>query len=170
MSTSTQSSTGLTLEQKLELASSINATEPDYHSPPESVGLRQNLSPLHRASCWGFEDVVQALITDGADLAETDHKGETALHKAARFARLAAAVTLLKNRCDVHAVDHLGMTPLHWAALNGNAQLTRLFLLHQADIHIRDNYAGGMTAREMAELMGHKHVLAVMKKYRWASQ
>jgi ankyrin repeat protein len=97
-------------------------------------------------------------------------KGETALHKAARYARLAATVTLLKNGCSIDAVDHLGMTSLHWATLNGNAQLTRLFLLHQADITIRDSYAGGMTAWEIAELMGHKPVLAIMKKYRWASE
>lgn len=170
MSQSSASLTGLTLDQKLDLIAPAYATRSVRESIPESVGLRRNLSPLLRASCWGFEDVIQALIADGADSKEADDKGETALHKAARFAHLAVAVTLLRNRCNVDAVDHLGMTPLHWAALNGNTQLTRLFLLHRADVNIRDNYAGGMTAREMAELMGHEPVLAIMQKYRWASQ
>lgn len=158
------------LNEELEYVSPAYCDSFDAEMCPSSVGNRQNLSPLLRASCWGFEDVVKQLVDDGADVYERDVKGETALHKAARFGHLATAIALLRSGCELDVRDNLGMTPLHWAALNGNAQLSRLLLLHQADTKIRDHYAGGMTAKEMAELMGHNSVLRIMEKYRWASE
>ena len=160
--------TNVPLSERLEAIAPSYAVQADGDGSPQSVGDRHNLSPLLRASCWGFEDLVLSLIADGADIAETDTKGETALHKAARFAHLTVAIALLRKGCNVDAMDCLGMTPLHWAALNGNTQMTRLLLLHQADTSIRDNYAGGMTATEMAELMGHESILGIMQKYQWA--
>lgn len=164
------SSTQLPLNEKLEIVLPAFTNQIQGDSSPNRVGERQNSSPLLRAACWGFEDVVRAMLDDGADLADSDVKGETALHKAARFAHLSVAIELLRHDCNVDSVDNLGMTSLHWAALNGNAQLTRLLLLHNADITIRDSYAGGMTAREMAKLMRHDSVLAVMDKYRWTAE
>jgi ankyrin repeat protein len=164
------SSTNLALNESIENIVPAYAERNLGESTPKSVGDRHNLSPLLRASCWGFEDLVRELIKDGADMSDADLKGESALHKAARFAHLSVAIELLRNNCDVNPIDNLGMTPLHWAALNGNAQLTRLLLLHNAKVTIRDLYAGGMTARKMAELMGHDAVLGVMDKYRWVSE
>lgn len=128
------------------------------------------LPPLLRAAAWGFEDIIAQMIEAGANLAETDTKGETALHKAARFAHLPIAARLLRKGIKVNAKDALGMTALHWAAIGGNVQMTRLLLLHHADPDARDHYAGGMTPGEMAQLMGHDVILDVVERYRWVNE
>lgn len=130
--------------------------------------VSSSMSPLLRAASWGFDEIIQKFIDKGSDLTETDLKGETALHKAARFAQLSVAVRLLRAGVEVDAVDRLGMTALHWAALNGNVQLTRLLLIHQADPTLQDYFTGGMTPGEMAQLMGHDIILDILERYRWA--
>lgn len=150
---------GLSPEAHLDLLSICSS---DAHQS-------NNLSPLLRAASWGFEEIVDKLIDVGADIGEADGKGETALHKAARFSQLSIAIRLLRAGAEVNAVDCLGMTPLHWSSLNGHVQLTRLLLIHQADPSMRDYYAGGMTPGEMATLMGHDSILELYEKYKWAS-
>lgn len=55
---------------------------------------------------------------DGADLAEQDERGETALHVAALMSSPAAVVLIASNGAPVNAEDSLGRTPLVGACAN----------------------------------------------------
>eukprot|EP00965_Chrysotila_dentata_P121864 4028123-Pleurochrysis_carterae.AAC.1 len=52
---------------------------------------------LHWAAACGHTDVVDALISAGADGSATDAKGETPLHRAARLGRTEAVKRLVKS-------------------------------------------------------------------------
>ena len=132
----------------------------DANDEPRNFG---DLPVLHRAACWGFDDVVNDLIQEGADPDEMDSQGETALHKAARLGNLEAAQALIENDADVSLADSLGMTALHWAALTGSLPMVDLLLSHGANVDARDYYAGGITPRQIARMMGHTEIVEMMQ-------
>lgn len=123
----------------------------------------RQLPELHRAACWGFADVIEDLLADGAEVYEVDADGETALHKAARLGQYDAAKALIENGADVNQRDGMGFTALHWAALTGNVEMTELLMANYADVHARDYVAGGITASGIAKLMGYAEVSEVLK-------
>lgn len=123
----------------------------------------QQLPTLHRAACWGFDDVVVELIEDGADVGETDTQGETALHKAARLGNHAVAAILLENGAEVNAKDCLGMTALHWAALTGCKEMVEILLAHFADVESRDYFSGGLSPIGIAKLLGYTEIAQMMQ-------
>lgn len=123
----------------------------------------RDLPALHRAACWGFGDVVDELIADGADADELDAQGESALHKAVRLGNVEAVEALLENGADVNVADSLGLTPLHWAAMTGSLEIAELLLAHYANVDVRDYYAGGVTPRQIARMMGHTDIVDVMQ-------
>lgn len=81
---------------------------------------------LHNMSKWGalFSNEVSLLkkIMDVSDVGAVDEKGNTALHEAAQWDNMSAAVELVV-KSDVHARNNEGNTPLHLAALEGNERM-----------------------------------------------
>lgn len=116
------------------------------------------LPDIHRAAAWGFEDVLDDLIDDGADVDEMDGQGETPLHKAVRLGNTEAARALIEHGANINAADSLGMTPLHWAALTGNADITDLLLANFANVEAHDYAIGGITPLGIAKLLGYSDV------------
>ena len=123
----------------------------------------RELPELHRAACWGFSDVIDELLSDGANVFDIDAIGETALHKAVRLGNYDAARTLIDNGADVNQRDAMGFTALHWAALIGSADMAELLMVNYADVHARDYIAGGITPLGIAKLMGYTNVTSVLK-------
>lgn len=64
--------------------------------------------------------MVSALLVAGADPSQTDRKGNTPLHWAARAGDKDVAVKLLLRNSPLNAKNHTGETPLHWALRSGN--------------------------------------------------
>ena len=60
------------------------------------------LPEIHRAACWGFDEVVLELIRTDHDPNEMDVQGETPLHKAVRMGHFDVARVLLDHdaACD----------------------------------------------------------------------
>jgi ankyrin repeat protein len=83
------------------------------------------LTPLHYAAMGNSPEVVQSLISKGADVRMKDRQGMTPLHHAAESMTYDAAtktwdyVDILENLisagADVHAKDYDNMTPLDYA-------------------------------------------------------
>jgi uncharacterized protein len=95
--------------------------------------LRQGQSALlaaTRDSLSGRFDMVQLLLTNGADVHARDGEQSSALHSAARSNDLAIVQRLLQAGADVHAVDQYGYTPLQRAVRAG--QLANMQALHKA--------------------------------------
>lgn len=142
---------------RFEVANALLVRE--QHDDPKTF---KALPELHRAACWGFEDVVEELIEDGADVMDIDPIGETALHKAVRLGRMEAARTLLENGANANQKDGLGFTALHWAAMVGNCEMTELVLAYFGDVHAREYFAGGLTPLGLAKLMGYEDIVSML--------
>lgn len=123
----------------------------------------RELPTLHRAACWGFDDVVFELIEDGEDVNDIDSQGETALHKAVRLGHFAVAKVLIEQGAEVNAADSLGLTSLHWAALTGREAMVELLLINYANVDARDYFAGGMTPMGIAKLLGYTTIQETMR-------
>ncbi len=123
----------------------------------------RDLPELHRAACWGFSDVIEELLADGADVFDIDAVGETPLHKAVRLGNYDAASTLIDHGADVNQRDAMGFAALHWAALTGDTEMAELLMVNYADVTTRDYIAGGITPLGIAKLMGYNEVVEVLK-------
>jgi ankyrin repeat protein len=89
---------------------------------------------LHWAAENGLTDVATLLIEQGADVDETDHFGNTALHLALAYPDLMAL--LLENGANVNARNAMGNTPLHLAVKDRGAVET--LLAAGADVNARN--------------------------------
>jgi ankyrin repeat protein len=112
-------------------------------------------SELQRVAFWGLADSVHDLLEEGVNPQAGDEKGDTPLHEAARNGHKEIVEELLQHGADVNEPNHHGMTTLHWVAMNGREDLAELLLDQGAEVNPRDEYAGGMTPRAVAMLMGY---------------
>jgi ankyrin repeat protein len=72
-------------------------------------------TPLHCATWKGHRNVVELLLSRGADVNvrnQNDHWGTTALHAAAHANQRAIAELLIAQGADIHATNLNGRTPL----------------------------------------------------------
>jgi len=90
------------------------------------------------AARWNHEDIVERLLSTGADVNARDSAGRTALHMAARYGHLEIAQSLLRHGAAVDVRSSSGGdTPLFLAVGWVRAPMVRLLLDHGADPSIR---------------------------------
>lgn len=65
------------------------------------------------------ERIAQLLLDWGAEIDAADHRGETALHEAAKCGNKAVVRILVKRGATIDKINFEGQTALHLAALNG---------------------------------------------------
>jgi len=115
---------------------------------------------LLRAITEGTTDQLGSFLEGGADVNETDDKGQTPLHLAARQRHAATVRLLLSKGADVHLKDNLGWTALHSATAEGAEEVARLLIAAGANINARD--AGGNTPLHLATDLGHKALVELL--------
>jgi ankyrin repeat protein len=96
-----------------------------------------NYTPLHYACDSDVVDVMQALITNGADTSALTWNGRTALHMAIHKGSGNAAVLLLQSTpalVNTPVQDETKDTPLHIAVANNNQEMVELLLAYDADL------------------------------------
>jgi len=94
-------------------------------------------------------DVIELLISKGADVNAKTNSDRTPLHEVAGLGENEVIKLLLDSGAEVNAKTHIGITPLHCAALNGRHNGTiQLLLDNGADIHAKDSF--GITVLETA--------------------
>ena len=91
-------------------------------------------TPLHRASFWGYTEIVELLINNEVDVNAKDKYGCTPLHDAAEYSHLEIAEMLINRAPDMNALDNNGDTPLDLA----NGETADLIRRH-----------GGKTGKEL---------------------
>ena len=81
-------------------------------------------------------EVVQLLITEGADPNITDKDGNSPLHYAALYGNINMAKVLIEGGSDPKIADKWGATPLHNAAMHGCQDMVELLLNAGSDPNI----------------------------------
>jgi ankyrin repeat protein len=102
-----------------------------------NVRDRSNSTLLHEASASGNFDVMELLLSHGADVDVHDHRGDSPLHRAFHHQNF-DAVKILVNRGAVNVCDRSNSTLLHEAAGSGNIDIIRLLLDRDADVNVLD--------------------------------
>ncbi len=110
-------------------------------------------TPLMLASQHGHVDVVDCLLSLGADTELRCPIGKTALMVAILNEKIDVVDRLLEAECDVHAEDVLGFTALIWAARMGCVPIIDRLVVHGADFHHQNNR--GENALMWASREGH---------------
>ncbi|XP_066496942.1 histone-lysine N-methyltransferase EHMT1-like [Tiliqua scincoides] len=98
-------------------------------------------TPLFWATEYRHVDLVELLLTHGADVAARDHEGNTCLHWAASVGSAPITRRLLEAGAEVDARNERGDSPLHLAARERRYQCLVLLLAHGANVSLA-NRAG----------------------------
>ena len=101
-------------------------------------------TPLHDAAAKGYTQMVELLLSQGADLGATAGEDFTALHFAARGNHHKTVETLLKHGADPNAQEQRhGRTPVHLAVRAGSGpESLDILLRHSRTRHNAVDYNG----------------------------
>ena len=136
------------------------ACEPEYAELAAEYGFRFDVDmpdwmgfPALVDACRGNHNApddpsrVAYLLEKGANVLVSDHKGKTALHRAAQAGHVRIAALLLEHGADVNAGDAGGDTPIFDAIRGGRAPMVELLASAGALLDLEG--AKGKTAREL---------------------
>ena len=112
----------------LEKVKTLLNSNPDLVFSKDDSPPGEGYTPLHRAVESGHTDVVELLLTHGADVNAKAGGESTPLHLAAGYGYKDVAKFLLTNKAEVNAMDNGGNTPLHLAAAGGHKDVAELLL------------------------------------------
>ena len=98
------------------------------------------MTALHVAASKGNKEIVELLLTRGADIEAREDTGRTALHTAAFRGYMEIVKFLLEKGAKINAQTNDGKTPLDWAIIN-----TKI------DIAEAIRAAGGKCGKELAD-------------------
>jgi len=143
-----------------------------------NAGDESGITSLHRVVYWSYKNVVEFLLTEGADVnARTGAvrerpyiawgpeygwcigSGVTPLHQAVASGDPNVVNALIAHGADVNVLDESGRTPLHHAGARTNADIVGLLAVTGADVDVQDE----LGATPLIEALVHGHV-AVAKR------
>ncbi|XP_062821496.1 ankyrin repeat domain-containing protein 35 [Anolis carolinensis] len=96
-------------------------------------------SAFHLAASKGLTECLTILLTNGAQVNDTNDDGSTALHLATIACQPQCVKVLLQHGANEDCVDGENRTPLHWAALSGCASSVLLLCDQEAFLDVMDN-------------------------------
>ena len=122
-------------------------------------------TPLHGAAEGGHGEIVELLITAGADLHATTVSmlgggGWIPLHSAARQGHRGIVELLIEMGTDVNTRDSAGKSTLHDAVLEGHKGIVELLINKGADLNAKSAYYG--TPLHVAGSIGHKEIAELL--------
>ena len=125
-----------------------------YGKRTSKTFLNEELVYLCRGDRGGNPEQVRAFLDSGAEVNHQDHKGKTALHRAAKAGFLKTIPVLLKHGADLEIKDKRGETPLFDAVRstirNFDKQKETVRMLIAAGANRSHKNARGQTVSEVA--------------------
>lgn len=107
------------------------------------------------------EALIDLLLAKGAIVNQPSARGETPLHGAAAFGRLATAKTLLQHKANLEALDGFGISALGHAAINGHVAMVE-YLLDQGARP--DAEPGAHAPLTLAAANGHDAIIKLLRQ------
>ena len=132
-------------------------------STKASVKSKYKAYPLlMTAAGCGHKDIVELLLSKGANVNASTSWGSTALSVAARDGETNMVEFLLSNGANVNSKEYDGYTALSRAAMNGHTQIVKILLSKGANVNIQTKH--GHTALTLAKQNHHNKVAALLRK------
>lgn len=131
-------------------------------SQPQAVNelSKEGFSPLILAAYTGNFDLVQLLVSEGAEVNHTSSMG-TALMAAIVKNHIVVVQFLLEQGAEVNVWDDRGITPLIYAVQFKNQEMLKLLLDYKPDLTHTDKT--GKTAFEYAIFSGDEGIIQLLK-------
>jgi len=120
----------------------------------------KGLNSLGLASYAGRKEIVQLLITNGADINIVDDSGETALLLAADTGNIEIAELLLKAGADISKRSKSGVSAIDAASQKGHYQIVKLLIEHRVDVN--GKVKGDISPLYVASQNGHADVVGLL--------
>jgi hypothetical protein len=139
----------------LEKVKALLETNPDLATSKDKSGI----TPLHLAAYRGHKNIVELLLSKGADLNAKMKGGQTPLHAALEKGQKEVVELLLAYYAN--AWDNDGHTPLHCAAYQGHKEVVELLLAN----HVNAKNKDGHTPLHYALEKGHKDVADLLRQH-----
>nr|XP_042905260.1 uncharacterized protein LOC107454385 [Parasteatoda tepidariorum] len=125
----------------------------NIHAEQFATGMK----PMHIASEYGCEKVVDYFLLKGAGVDTTNKFCNTSLHLAASEGKLETVEVLLKHKANIHAADEDGNQAIHLSSKYGHRDVLN-FLLHSGSNvqAVGENFC---TPLHFAALNGHLNLI-----------
>ncbi|EGG16687.1 ankyrin repeat-containing protein [Cavenderia fasciculata] len=127
-------------------------------------------TPLHIASCNGYEDIVKLLIDNGSSIDSISDTMETPLYLACanQFESIVRALLLVfdnneKRKEYINQFTTHGSTALHVAVLRRNESIVQLLLANGADVHAIKK--DGSTPLHVAATIDYHEIIPILLEF-----
>ena len=116
---------------------------------------------MHKAAGFGYNEIIQLLIDEGAEVNAADVDGDTPMDYANQ-AKQNATANLLQQHGGKTAdeLKEILKGSIHDAAISGEIEAVKLHLANGADVNARDD--GGITPLLYAVWEGHKEIVELL--------
>jgi ankyrin repeat protein len=132
-------------ERKRHIIQAIHASQLDrikglLNDDPAVVDARDSAGDtiLHKAVSLGNVEIIEYLLTKGANVNSRDNSDIRPLHQAARLGSADVAGLLISRGADVNAIDFQGQTALHLATRNGHSNLVVMLVSKGAHMNVKN--------------------------------
>merc|ERR1719354_116900 len=153
-------------EDIYELINSSNLEKLKLHLNLNPEAIRslnaQGMNPLQVATCLGNQQIINVLISSGADLNARTARGFSSLHMAASYNHHKTLETLLENGSSVNCTNKDLQTPLHLACRRGHFVSVVVLLKHGADPDLCDSR--NRNAMDYAVSFNHEDIIHYLNK------
>ncbi|KAK8727165.1 hypothetical protein OTU49_009724, partial [Cherax quadricarinatus] len=116
---------------------------------------------LHKAVYYNFPDIVDTLISAGANVNLQNMNGFTALILAAREGNTIILNKLLAAGANLNLQEKSGKTALHWATRNHWLDAIKALLKTCPDVTIKDKR--GMTPLDVAKATNKSEIISLIE-------
>ena len=122
---------------------------------------------MHQSAFYGPKEVVELLITRGANLNAKEKDGWTPLDQAAYGGNKEISELLITNGADVNTKNNLKMTPLHHAAIKGHKEVVELLILRGANVNAKVAFGSkqGLTSLDAANEIKNPEISGLLRKH-----
>nr|CAI5859549.1 unnamed protein product [Callosobruchus analis] len=133
----------------------------EKYNAPVDQRPHDGKTALRLAALEGHYDIVQILLSHGADIDSKDADGRSTLYVLALDNRLAMSKYFIQQGADVETRDLEGRTPLHVSSWQGHTEMVSLLLTYgkaQVDACDLEN----RTALHSASWQGHSDIVKIL--------